>query len=318
MRDLSLIIPVYKNEASLPDLLAALAALHSALAGRLEVVFVVDGSPDRCHDILREHLPRQPYAATLVLLARNFGSFSAVRMGLAQASGAYFAVMAADLQEPPELAVRMFAMLQAQPVDVVVGVRTTRDDPAMQRWQASLFWAAYRRWVVPDMPLGGVDVFACNRAFRDALLALEERRSSLIAQIFWLGFRRAEVPYERRARAHGQSAWTWRKKVSYLADSVFAFTDLPIRALLMAGAAGVAVATVLGALAVVGKLMNWIAVPGYAMTMVVILFFGALNLLSLGVVGSYAWRAYENTKQRPQALALSVQHFGAAQHEGQV
>ncbi len=312
MRDLSLIIPVYKNEASLPDLLAALAALNARLDDRLEVLFVIDGSPDRCHDILSRQLPAQPFAATLVLLARNFGSFAAVRSGLARATGRWFAVMAADLQEPPELVEQMFDALQSQPVDVVVGVRSARDDPALQRWQAGLFWAAYRRWVVPEMPPGGVDVFACNRAFRDALLALEESRSSLIAQIFWLGFRRAELPYQRRARTHGKSAWTWRKKVSYLADSVFAFTDLPIRGLLLAGSIGVLVATVVGLLAVLGRLMGWIAVPGYAMTMVAILFFGALNLLSLGIVGSYAWRAYENTKQRPQALVLSEQRFAAA------
>ncbi|MBK6869269.1 MAG: glycosyltransferase family 2 protein [Burkholderiales bacterium] len=309
MRDLSLIIPVYKNEASLPDLLSALRALNGQLQDRLEVVFVIDGSPDRCHEILRQQLPAQPFAATLVLLSRNFGSFAAVRAGLERARGRCFAVMAADLQEPPELAARMFELLQTEPVDVVVGVRSARDDPALQRWQASLFWAAYRRWVVPQMPPGGVDVFACNLVFRDALLVLEERRSSLIAQIFWLGFRRAELPYQRRARAHGESAWTWRKKVSYLADSVFAFTDLPIRGLLLAGSVGVLAATMLGLLAVIGRLMGWIAVSGYTMTMVVILFFGALNLLSLGVVGSYAWRAYENTKQRPQALVLAVQHF---------
>ncbi len=309
MRDLSLIIPVYKNEASLPDLLAALRALNGQLQDRLEVVFVIDGSPDRCHEILRQQLPAQPFAATLVLLSRNFGSFAAVRAGLERARGRCFAVMAADLQEPPELAARMFELLQTEPVDVVVGVRSARDDPALQRWQASLFWAAYRRWVVPQMPPGGVDVFACNLVFRDALLVLEERRSSLIAQIFWLGFRRAELPYQRRARAHGESAWTWRKKVSYLADSVFAFTDLPIRGLLLTGSVGVLAATALGLLAVIGRLMGWIAVSGYTMTMVVILFFGALNLLSLGVVGSYAWRAYENTKQRPQALVLAVQHF---------
>ncbi|MDO5624836.1 MAG: glycosyltransferase family 2 protein [Pseudomonadota bacterium] len=309
MRELSLIIPVYKNEGSLPDLLAALRGLHAELKGRLEVVFVVDGSPDRCHDMLREALPTQPFAATLVLLSRNFGSFAAVRAGLAQASGRFFAVMAADLQEPPHLVVEMFRTLETTEADVVVGVRAARHDPALQRWQAQLFWAAYRRWVVPQMPVGGVDVFACNQPFRDALLALEESRSSLIAQIFWLGFRRAEVSYERQARQHGQSAWTWGKKVSYLADSVFSFTDSPIRWLLLAGALGLLMAIGLGAAAIVGKLMGVIAVPGYVMTLLVVLFFGALNLLSVGIVGAYAWRAYENTKRRPQAVALRVQRF---------
>ena len=306
---LSLIIPVYRNEGSIPALLAAVQGLHQQLAGALEVVFVVDGSPDRCHELLRAQLPATGLNATLVLLTRNFGAFAAVRMGLQQARGETFAVMAADLQEPPELVLQMQAVLAKGEADVVVAERALRHDPFMQRWQAQLFWAAYRRWVVPDMPPGGVDIFACNRAFRDALLGLGESRSSLIAQIFWLGFRRASVPYVRQPRQHGQSAWTWSKKIAYLADSVFAFTDLPVKLLTRVGAVGLAVAVALAALALFGRLTGLIHVPGYAMTLIAIVFFGALNLLSLGIVGTYAWRAYENTKQRPQAIALRVQRF---------
>ena len=309
---LSLIIPVYRNEGSIPDLLAAVQGLHQQLAGALEVVFVVDGSPDRCHALLRAQLPATGLNATLVLLTRNFGAFAAVRMGLQQATGETFAVMAADLQEPPELVLQMQAVLARDEADVVVAERALRHDPFLQRWQAQLFWAAYRRWVVPDMPPGGVDIFACNRAFRDALLTLAESRSSLIAQIFWLGFRRASVPYVRQPRQHGQSAWTWRKKIAYLADSVFAFTDLPVRLLTRAGMLGMAVAVAMAVVVLFGKLSGLIAVPGYSMTLIAILFFGALNLLSLGIVGTYAWRAYENTKQRPQAVALRVDRFNAS------
>ena len=308
---LSLIIPVYRNEASIPELLAELQGLHQALAGALEVVFVVDGSPDRCHALLREQLPATGLRATLVLLTRNFGAFAAVRTGLQHARGEHFAVMAADLQEPPELVPQMQAVLARGEADVVVAERALRHDPFMQRWQAQLFWAAYRRWVVPEMPPGGVDIFACNQAFRDALLGLHESRSSLIAQIFWLGFRRASVPYARQPRRHGASAWTWSKKIAYLADSVFAFTDLPVRWLTRAGLLGMAVAVVMAGLVLFGKLTGLIEVPGYSMTMIAILFFGALNLLSLGIVGTYAWRAYENTKQRPQAVALRIDRFEA-------
>ena len=308
---LSLIIPVYRNEGSIPELLAAVQGLHRQLAGALEVVFVVDGSPDRCHALLREQLPATGLRATLVLLTRNFGAFAAVRTGLQHARGEHFAVMAADLQEPPELVPQMQAVLARGEADVVVAERALRHDPFMQRWQAQLFWAAYRRWVVPEMPPGGVDIFACNQAFRDALLGLHESRSSLIAQIFWLGFRRASVPYARQPRRHGASAWTWSKKIAYLADSVFAFTDLPVRWLTRAGLLGMAVAVVMAGLVLFGKLTGLIEVPGYSMTMIAILFFGALNLLSLGIVGTYAWRAYANTKQRPQAVALRIDRFEA-------
>src|SRR5688572_13948482 len=126
---LSLVIPVYRNEASLPDLLDAVEGLHRALDGAMETVFVVDGSPDRSYAILREELARRPIRSKLVLLSRNFGAFSAVRCGLAHGEGQRYAVMAADLQEPPELVAQMDAALREGDVDVVVGVRESRGDP---------------------------------------------------------------------------------------------------------------------------------------------------------------------------------------------
>ena len=128
---LSLVIPVYKNEGSLPDLLAAVEALHGQLRGELETVFVIDGSPDRCYEILRAELPRRALKTRLVLLARNFGSFAAIRTGLAHGSGERFAVMAADLQEPPELVLEMDRLLRGGEVDVVVGAHFLGPLPAV-------------------------------------------------------------------------------------------------------------------------------------------------------------------------------------------
>lgn len=309
---LTLVIPVYRNEGSLPDLLAAIQQLSDRLQGAMETVFVVDGSPDRCYEILREELPRRGIRSKLVLLSRNFGSFPAIRTGLMHGDGERFAVMAADLQEPPELVLEMDQALRSGEVDVVVGVREARHDPFLTRLPAQLFWGLYRRYVVPEMPPGGVDVFGCNRAFRDTLLQLQESHSSLVAQIFWLGFRRRTLSYVRQPRAHGTSAWTLRKKINYLMDSVFAFTDLPIRVLMRTGAFGAAAAALVGIVVTVGRISGTITVPGYAMTAILIVFFSALNLLSLGIVGSYAWRAYENTKGRPLSVALKVERYGLA------
>ena len=306
---LTLVIPVYRNEGSLPDLLVAVEKLNRQLDGQMETVFVVDGSPDRCYEILRNKLPCAGFTSQLVLLSRNFGSFAAIRTGLAIGQGERFAVMAADMQEPPEMVLEMNQALMTDEVDVVVGVRESRHDPLLTRLPAQLFWGLYRRYVVHDIPSGGVDVFGCNRNFRDTLLKLDESHSSLIAQIFWLGFRRKCITYVRQERIHGTSAWTLRKKVNYLMDSVFAFTDLPIRLLIRVGSIGVVIATLLGVISAIARTTGAIAVPGYAMTIIVIAFFGALNLLSLGLVGSYAWRAYENTKHRPLTVTLKIDNF---------
>jgi glycosyltransferase involved in cell wall biosynthesis len=306
---LTLVIPVYRNEANLPDLLAAVRNLDVRLGGRLEAVFVIDGSPDRCYEILRVKLPDEPFTSKLILLSRNFGSFSAIRAGLEAGSGEHFAVMAADLQEPPQLVLEMDRLLGEGEADVVIGVREGRSDPFLTRLPASLFWGFYRRFVVPEVPPGGVDIFGCNRAFRDQLLMLEERHSSLIAQIFWLGFRRKLIGYERQERIHGKSAWTLHKKINYLMDSVFAFTDLPIRMLIRVGGTTAFLAALFGLIVLFARLLGDIPVPGYAATILSIVFFGAINLFSLGIVGSYAWRTYENTKARPLSVVLRGHHF---------
>lgn len=298
----SIVIPVYKNEASIPRLIQTLIAMNVELNGQMEVVFVVDGSPDQSYALLLAALDEMDFSMQILVHSRNFGSFPAIRTGLIAARGDYFGVMAADLQEPPELLVALFSSLAADECDVAIGTRNGRNDPLLSRLASGLFWGLYRRLVVHDMPEGGVDVFGCNRMFRDQLLKLEESRSSLIALIFWLGFRRTFVGYERLTRQEGKSAWTFGKKIEYMMDSIFAFTDYPIRLLIRMGMIGSVFCITLGLVVLVARLSGAIDVPGYAATIITVLIFGALNLLGIGLVGTYAWRGYENSKQRPLAV----------------
>jgi glycosyltransferase involved in cell wall biosynthesis len=307
----SLVIPVYRNRESLPDLLEQLRELQRSLPRPLETLFVVDGSPDDSYAWLRRALPDAGLDARLILLARNFGSCAAITAGLAEARGEYFAVLAADLQDPPDVAREFFAALDGGDVDVVVGTRQTRADPWLSRVAASWFWTLYRRVIEPQIPRGGVDLFGCNRPFRDHLIGLREANTSLVALLFWLGFRRRAIAYERRPRPYGSSAWTLRRKMKYLSDSIFAFSDLPVRLLFYAGIAGLLISAVLAMIVLFGRLTGAIDLPGYSATVLVILFFGALNAFGLGVVGAYAWRAYENTKQRPGYLVLSSEAIPA-------
>jgi glycosyltransferase involved in cell wall biosynthesis len=307
----SIIIPVYKNQDSLTRLIASLTKINAQLQHELEVVFVVDGSPDNSFLILKEGLSTLPFSAQLLGHSRNFGSFAAIRSGLLVAQGQFFAVMAADLQEPPELAIGFFTALINDECDVVIGTRANRDDPLFSRIMSQIFWKFYRRMVVPEIPIGGVDIFGCNRIFRDQLLALEESRSSLIALVFWLGFRRKFIQYERQARLEGKSSWTFSKKIEYVLDSIFAFTDYPIRMLMRLGIIGSLLSFAIGLTVLAFKIFGLIAVPGYAATIIIVLFFGTLNLVGLGLVGNYAWRAYENSKQRPLAIvAVRYQNKG--------
>ena len=306
---LTLVIPVYKNEDSVSQLLVAIRRIRAEIEGPFEAIFVVDGSPDRSYARLREALPEAGIRSQLICLSRNFGAFAAIRAGLQHATGDVIAVMAADLQEPPELIVQFYEALKDGRHDLAFGIREGREDPFMAKLASGAFWNLYRRFVMSDIPKGGVDIFAVTSNTRDRLLSLQEANTSLLAQLFWLGGRRAMIPYKRRERMHGRSAWTLSKKLKYLSDSVFAFTDLPVRILMSLGAIGLVLAIALGIMILAAKISGLVPVPGYAGTMVTILFFGALNSLGLGVVGAYAWRTFENTKARPLSVLQSKESF---------
>lgn len=305
----SIIIPVYKNEASLPELIEAITNVNRQLDEVLEVVFVVDGSPDNSYSTLAQYLPQQSFHSQLIVLSRNYGSFAAIREGLRVAHGKYFAVMAADLQEPPELAIKFFSALSNESVDVTIGIREHRSDPLISRLFSWLFWVLYRRFIQSAMPPGGIDVFGCNVKFRDRLLAMEESNSSLVGLIIWMGFRRKLIGYSRQPRRHGKSGWTFKRKIRYLSDSIFSFSDLPIRILVTVGFIGLCFACCLSLVVFLARFLGEIKVPGYTTTVLVVSFFAGLNSLGLGVIGSYVWRAFENTKRRPQAIIMDIQKF---------
>jgi glycosyltransferase involved in cell wall biosynthesis len=307
---LTLVVPVYRNEESISELLDAVAELAKSLPEEMEAVFVDDGSPDRSRQLLMDGLQRAPFRSQLVILSRNFGSFAAIRAGLAAGSGECFAVMSADLQEPPATVAEFFAVLRRGDHDVVVGSRNRRDDPWTSRLASAAFWWSYRRLVQRDIPPGGVDVFGCTRTFRDHVLSLPERNSTLVGLIFWLGFRRAEVLYSRQARRHGRSGWSFSRKLRYLLDSAFAFSDLPIRLLSLAGLAGMTVSVLLASVVLATKLAGQVPVPGYTATVLTVMFFGGLNSFGIGILGEYLWRSFENTKHRPEFVVARHEHYG--------
>lgn len=298
----SLVIPVYKNRESLPDLMAACAELWRSCERDLEVVLVVDGSPDDCFTWLREHLPDQPFDSQLCLHSRNFGSFAAIRSGLDVARGDAIAVMAADLQEPTSLAQTFFEKLLAGEADIAIGVREGRTDPFFSALSSRVFWGLYRRFIISDVPEGGVDIFGCTRRVAQQLLGLRERNSSMIGHLFWVGYRRVAVPYVRQARKHGVSAWSFAKKVRYLFDSIYAFSDLPIRILKWIGGASALTALAVSVVVLAAKVVGAIDVPGYTAIILAVTFFGGLNAFGLGLLGEYVWRTFENTKARPLAI----------------
>ena len=271
-----------------------------------DVGFVVDGSPNSSLRILQSRLPTWSTRSQLVELSRNVGSFSAIAAGLLHGQGECFAVLAADLQEPPDLVLEFHKLLTSGEADVVFGHRTGRADAWLSRLASEWFWSLYRRFVLKDLPRGGIDVFGCTRQVRDRLLELKEVNTNLIALLFWLGFRRRFVPYERQPRLEGRSAWTIGRKFRYALDSVFSFTDLPIKWLLWLGVIGTSAACIAGVTVFVAWSLGHIPVLGYTPLMPVISFFGGLTALGLGIVGEYLWLSRQKARARPAFVVKSA------------
>jgi glycosyltransferase involved in cell wall biosynthesis len=305
----SVVIPVYRNEESLPFVVERLEWLDAQFDGQTEAVFVVDGSPDNSILVLRKLLAATSVRSQLISHSRNFGSFAAIRTGFLAARGEYVAAMAADLQEPVELIQSFFETLSTGDWDVAIGTRLKRHDPAVSRLFSRAYWLLYKKLVQPEMPAGGVDIFACTKQVAKQFANLGESNSSLVGLLFWLGYRRVEVPYSRAEREHGKSAWSMKKKVGYLLDSIFSFTSLPISLILIVGLLGSIVSLLVAFVVFFSWIWGQIPVPGYAAQMLVLLFATGSILFALGIVGTYVWRTFENTKNRPGSVVMQHENF---------
>jgi hypothetical protein len=244
--------------------------------------------------------------------SRNFGAFAATSAGLAHARGELFGVMAADLQEPPELILNFREHLLADEYDIVVGTRAARSDPLGQRMASAIFWGLYRFLVQREIRTAASTCSPANRIVRDHLCGCTSRTLRSSACYFGSGFGAGR--WRTRAAAamaavHGPSG-----DACYLLDSTFAFRTARAPAEL-GGVRRYDALRRLGFCCCVAKLLGTTSVPGYTATVLVVIFFGGLNSLGLGILGEYVWRAFENTKGRPAYLVVSRQTFGPTDGE---
>ena len=299
MKTLSIVVPVYYNELNLPDTVPQLLALEPSLPGwRMELVFVDDGSGDRSLEVLREQQRLHPDRITVVKLTRNFGSMSAILAGFSVATGDCVGMIAADLQDPPELFVEM-AKEWERGTKAVFAVRTDREESFSQKLFANTYYSLIRRFALKDYPAGGFDFFLVDRQVVAEVLKIGEKNTNLMSLIFWLGFRPVMFPYVRRARQKGTSRWTLSKKIKLFIDSFVAFSYVPIRTLSITGFVVAFGAFVYAAYVLYQRLMHNIPVQGYAPIVILLALFSGVQMAMLGVLGEYLWRALDETRKRP-------------------
>jgi dolichol-phosphate mannosyltransferase len=297
----SIVVPVYHNGASLPELFAQFQELaRRNSSDDFEFVFVDDGSRDDSFAVLQA-LYQRDERVRVIKLARNFGSNAALLAGLDQSRGEVIAAIAADLQDPPELIDLMLARWRLGS-KVVLAARQSRGDPLLTRLLANTFYALFRRFAIPSMPRQGFDFFVIDRQVCNHIKTIKESNAYLMGMILWLGFEPAILYYHRRQRAErfGKSMWSLTKKLKYFVDAFVAFSYVPVRAasLLGVGLSGLGLLYALALLFL--RILVGIPVVGWVSLMAVLLVVSGVQLLMTGILGEYLWRNLDETRRRPR------------------
>jgi glycosyltransferase involved in cell wall biosynthesis len=301
---LAVVIPVFNEEPVLPELVRRLQAVFDHLPElRCEAVLVDDGSRDKSAEMVAEVATRDP-RFRLVRLSRNFGHQPALTAGLERAGHADAVVtMDADLQDPPELIPDLVKAWQGG-AEVVLAVRTARAESGLRRLGFELFHRVFGR--VSDLPVeantGTFGLLA--RPAVTALNALGEHHRFFPGLRAWVGFRRAEVFYERHERVAGTPAQTFRRLVRYALDGVFSFSRLPLRLVTYCGLLVAGLGFVIAAFFTIRRLLGIeVAATGFTTLVTLVLFLGGVQLVGIGVLGEYLGRIYDEVKRRPVYLA---------------
>jgi polyisoprenyl-phosphate glycosyltransferase len=294
----SVIVPVCNESANIHILYERIQEAVAGLDADWELLFVDDGSWDDSFDILVELHRMRPEVRAL-RLSRNFGSHIAIAAGLDHASGDLAIIMAADMQDPPEVLPALFERWKAG-CDIVWGVRQDRDDPLTNRLWSWAFYTLIRRIALPDYPKGGTGSFCLiDRMVIEAFQQLRERNRVTFGLLSWVGFRQEHVPYRRERRHAGRSGWTSGRRVKAALDTIASFSYFPIRLISYIGIC-VSLLSVVGALYVLLTALFFARpVAGWPSLMVVVLFLGGVQLITLGIIGEYLWRSLDESKQRP-------------------
>ena len=299
----AVVIPVFNEEAVLPELCTRLTALFdSQPACRWRAVLVDDGSRDRSALLIREKAQHDE-RFELVELSRNFGFQAALSAGLAHAREANAVVtMDADLQDPPEVIPDLIAAWGAG-AEVVRASRRTRSETGLRRLGFEMFHRLFGR--LSDFPIeSNSGTFGLlGRHAIQAFNALPERHRFFPGLRAWIGFPTTDVPYDRHERAAGQPQQTFRRLVRYALDGLFSFSYLPLRVLTYAGIFIGTIGFCLGLYYIVKRLIDIETAPtGFTTLAALVLFLGGVQLIAIGVLGEYLGRIYDEVKQRPVYL----------------
>lgn len=305
----SLVIPVYNEETTLPELYRRLRTVIDELGEPVEIILVNDGSRDRTLSLLRELHEKDPRVCYLSL-ARNFGHQIAVTAGLNFVRGQAVIVLDADLQDPPELVPRLLEKWK-EGYQVVYAQRLRRHQESwFKRLPAYLFYRLLQRLADIEIPLDTGDFCLMDRRVVDVLNAMPERNRYIRGLRSWVGLQQTSIRYERDPRFAGEVKYTFRKSLSLAGNGLVSFSRLPLRLSTYIGLMAAAVAVLMAILVLYWRIVAPNSpLTGFATIMIAIFFLGAVQLVSIGILGEYVGRIYEEVKGRPLYVLSEVAGF---------
>jgi len=299
---ISILTPAFNESTNLRALHERLAATAAALGVEWEWLIVDDHSRDDTFAVIQALAHADPRVRGL-RLARNSGSHIAIMCALRHVSGDAAVLLAADLQDPPELMVEMIDRWR-QGAQVVWAVRRQRPgDRSHQGFAAIYYWIMRRLVGMREMPATGADFFLIDRVVIDAFCQSREGNTSVFALITWLGFRQEQIEYDKQPRTSGQSGWTLARKIKLVIDSVTSFSDFPLRWCLYGGMSLIALGVLVG---VAGLLLLPSLGAGLLLIVALVLWLSGLQLGALAIVGQYVYRALDEARGRPRYVIEAV------------
>lgn len=304
---LSIVVPVYQNEASVTALFEAISAVLDPHTREVnwDCILVNDGSTDRSWEVLRDLQQRAPDRITLINLTRNFGQTPALLAGYTHADADCVMSISADLQDPPELIWKMFRAWR-EGHKLVVANRVRRNDGWIRDRVSRVCWAILRRHAMPGIPKGGFDCFLMDREICRYFVRDPEQHIFLQGRLLYYGYDPFVIPYERKKRPVGESQSSIGKRVKHFIDGFVAYSYLPLRIMSAVGFVLFGCAIVASIVIAWLVLVHGSRVEGWASLMIVVLFLSGIQMVFLGILGEYLWRNIEETRRRPHYVVDQI------------
>ena len=303
MPKITVITPCYFNELNIPDYANRMIENEKIFPTDVtfEYLLIDDGSKDGTWNEMVKFQILYPEKVKIIKLVRNFGSTNAVFSSLPYSTGDCNVVISADLQDPPELILKMYENWQ-KGFKLVLANRTNREEPFLQKFVSNTTHKLVQKFGLKNLPDGGFDMNLFDVEIKDILIKMDEKNTFFPFLLMWLGYEFVSIPYVRRKRELGTSTYTLSKKIKAFVDSFVAFSFFPISLISVLGLILGILAFIYGLIVIFGKVFGFVDSTGWSSMMVVILFVSSFQMIALGIIGEYVWRGLEASRNRPSYL----------------